>query len=67
MKLMCHGMEAMALAAVRINAKTEERAGERFVLIVGLCVVKKRRSASVFSLDSCVLCIYLLFSIHQFN
>ena len=56
MKLMCHGMEALALAAVRINnAKMGARRVEWLFYIVGFCVVEKRRSASAFSLDSCVL------------
>ena len=56
MKLMCHGMEALALAAVRINAKMgARRRVESVVFSLLACVVEKRRSANAFSLNSCVL------------
>ena len=66
MKLMCHGMGALVVFGSGEEAKMEEGRGvdHRFELRL---FVWKRRSASVFSLDSCVLCSYLLFSIHQFN
>jgi hypothetical protein len=56
MKLMCHGMEALALAAVRINAKMGARWRVEWLFSLLACVVEKRRSATnAFSLDSCVL------------